>query len=255
MSMTEQRLSSAYPPVQPLHVVVLEGDAALRQQILLPTLRAHGFAAHGAGSTTEVYRHMLLRSFDIAVLGISLGGEDSLAVVQQLRAMSDIGIVVLTHDEDRQHHVHALRAGADICLTKPADVMVLAATLQSLARRLTAHMAGGAVHDHPIAASSRWRLETGGWRLVSPRGNAIQLTSAEQCLVTLLAKADGQPVPRDSLIRALSVQADEFDPHRLEMMVYRLRRKAFEQTGERLPLLTARGIGYLLSCEMDASTC
>lgn len=111
--MTDQRQLSAYPPVQPLHVVVLEGDAALRQQILLPTLRAHCFAVHGAGSTTELYRHMLLRSFDIAVLGISLGGEDSFAVVQQLRAMSDIGIVVLTRDEDRQHHVRALRAGAD----------------------------------------------------------------------------------------------------------------------------------------------
>ncbi|WP_229720796.1 response regulator transcription factor [Dyella nitratireducens] len=245
--MPEQRLSSAHLFMQHLHVVVLEDDAALRQQILLPALRRHGFAVQGAACAAELYRHMLARSFDIAVLGIGLDHDSGLAVTQHLRGMSEIGIVVLTGDADRERHTYALNAGADICLTKPVDVKVLSATLQSLARRLMRRVSR--VDDHATTAHG-WRLDAGGWRLVSPYGKAVALTSSEQCVVTLLAQQKGQPVPRESLIRSLSHRAEEFDPHRLEMMVHRLRRKVLAQTGERLPLLAARGVGYLLSCEI-----
>jgi autotransporter adhesin/DNA-binding response OmpR family regulator len=190
---------------------VLEDNAALRQRILLPALRMHGFLVQGAASTAELYRHMLARTFDIAVLGIGFGGDDVLAVTEQLRAMSDMGIVVLTGDKDRQHHTHALRAGADVCLAKPIDVQVLSATLQSLGRRLVPRATRDAIKNETAIAGS-WQLETGGWRLISPLGKPVQLTSAEQCVVMLLAQEKGQPVPRDVLIRALSRHAEEFDP-------------------------------------------
>jgi DNA-binding response OmpR family regulator len=38
----------------------------------------------------------------------------------------------------------------------------------------------------------------------------------------------------------------DFDPHRLEMLVYRLRRKCLQLTGQELPLRAVRGIGYVL---------
>lgn len=249
--MPEQR-SSAHTHVQPLHIVVLEDDTALDQRALPSALRKHGFKALSVGTTTELYRSMRTRPFDIAVLDIDTGDEGPLAVTQRLRAMSDVGIVVLTGDVDREHHTYILRAGADVCLPKPFDEHVLSATLHSLARRLMSRATRSTIKDD-AAVTYGWRLGAGGWRLISPHGKAVMLTSAEQCVVTLLAQERGNPLPRDSLIRALSRRAEEFDPHRLEMLVHRLRKKVQAQTGERLPLLTARGVGYLLSCEMDAS--
>jgi DNA-binding response OmpR family regulator len=237
--------------MQPLHVVVLEDDAAVRQQMWIPALRMHGFAVQGAASIAELHRLTLTRSFDIAVISIAADGGEAMTAVQQLRARSDIGIVVLTKYADCEQHAYALRAGADICLVKPVDMDVLSATLQSLARRLTQRASGNLIHDRAVTARD-WRLETSGWRLISPHGKAVLLTSAEQCVVTLLAQEKGQPVPREALIRALSRRAEDFDPHRLEMMVHRLRRKVLTKTGERLPLLAARGVGYVLSCETDA---
>ncbi|HKT29894.1 response regulator transcription factor [Dyella sp.] len=235
----------------PLHVVVLEDDAALRQKILLPALNMPGFAVQGAASTAELYQHMLMRPFDMVVLGMG-PDDDGVAVTRQLRAMSDIGIVILADDTDRTRHTHALRAGADVCLAKPVDVQMLLAALQSLARRLMPRTSRVLVKDD-AAAGHGWRLDAGGWRLVSPHGKAVLLTSAEQCVVNLLARERDQPVSREVLIRALNRRAEEFDPHRLEMLVHRLRRKAQAQTGEHLPLLTARGVGYLLACELDDS--
>lgn len=249
--MSEQRLSSSHALVQPLHVLVLDDDVAVRQQMLMPALRMHGFAVQGVGSIAELHRLTLTRAFDIAVLSIALDGGDDMAAIPQLRTRSDMGIVVLTKSADCEHHTYALRAGADICLVKPVDMDVLAATLQSLARRLTLLASRNLIHGQ-VVMTRDWRLETRSWRLISPHGKAVLLTSAEQCVVTLLAQEKGRPVPREALIRALARCADEFDPHRLEMMVHRLRRKVLAKTGERLPLLAARGVGYVLSCEMDA---
>ena len=249
--MPEQRSSSVHAPLQHLHIVVLEDDVRLRQPALSPALRKHGFAVQAVASEAQLYRHMLARTFDIVVLGTGSDHERGLRMTQQLRAMSDVGIVVLTDDPDREQHTYTLRAGADVCLINPVDERVLSATLQSLARRLTPQASRGRIKDDAAIAYG-WRLEAGGWQLVSPHGNAVMLTSAEQCVVTLLAQEKGRPVTRESLIRALSHRTEEFDPHRLDMLVHRLRRKAIDKTGERLPLLTARGVGYLLSCDMDA---
>jgi DNA-binding response OmpR family regulator len=252
MLMTDHRLPSAYASAQPLRIAMVTGDAMLRQEILLPDLRTHGFTVHGASSAAELYRHMLSLKFDIVVLDIGLPDESGLAVTQHLRSMSDIGIVVLTSGNDRKHHVQALRAGADVYLTRPDDIDVLAATLHNLGRRLTTRAPDEETFAAPVSGASRWRLEDGGWRLASPRGRVIALALAEQCVATMLAAEDGQPVSRETLLLALNRRAQEFDAHRLEMIIHRLRRKVHAHTSERLPLITVRGMGYLFSCDMAA---
>jgi DNA-binding response OmpR family regulator len=94
-----------------------------------------------------------------------------------------------------------------------------------------------------------WQLADGGWRLVSPLGKAIALTASERSVLTMLVAEAGQPVSRDALLQVLNRGVQGFDPHRLEMMIHRLRKKALAQAGERLPLLTVRGVGYLLACD------
>lgn len=247
--MTDHRLPPTYSLLPTIHVAVLEDNTELREDILLPALRDHGFNVLGAATAAELYRHMLSHRFDIVLLDIGLPDEDGLTVARHLRGMSDIGIVMLTGRDGRQHHLSALDHGADFYLVKPVDLDVLAATLHSLARRLTLSASQHVVADN--AATTNWRLEAGGWRLVTPRGKVIALTASEQCLAATLAAENGQPVSRDSLIRALTGNVFEFDPHRLEMMIHRLRRKVFAQTGETLPLTTVRGNGYLLSCATE----
>ncbi|MFK2901638.1 response regulator transcription factor [Dyella jejuensis] len=235
-----------------MHVFVLEDHEELRREVLLPALRAHGFRVQGAATAAEFYRLMLAQRFDIVVLDIGLPDEDGLAVAKHLRSVSDIGIVILTGHEGRHHHLRALQSGADFYLVKPVDLDLLAATVQNLARRLPARQVRDAA---PIPMQPlRWRLEAGGWRLVSPRGKVVALTAMEQCIAATLAAAHGQPVSRDALICALSQNAcDFFDPHRLEMTIHRLRRKALSIANEILPLVTVRGSGYMLACDSDSS--
>ncbi|MEL1266151.1 response regulator transcription factor [Pseudoxanthomonas putridarboris] len=232
-----------------LRVAVVEDDALLREKILLPGLADYGFEAAGFDSAAALYRRMLVERFDIVVLDIGLPDEDGLSVARHLREVSrTLGIVVLTGNRGRTEHVQALSDGADAFLSKPVDCEVLAVTLHSLARRLESAADG----SMPAATNSEprhWRLATDGWCLIAPSGGMLALTMPERSLLSVLDASRGQPVGREALIAALSDEVSEFDPHRLEMLVHRLRRKAgtISTDDPPLPLLAARGVGYLLA--------
>jgi DNA-binding response OmpR family regulator len=251
MSMHDHRQLSAYASISSLRILVVENDVEIRQRVLLPALRKHGFDIYEGGTAAELYRHMLAQPIDIVVLDMQLPDESGLAVTRHLRAISNVGIVMFTDWHARHHHAQLLQAGADVCLPKPADGETLAATLLSLARRLSVRVSPSATTDD--AAMPPWQLADGGWRLVSPLGKAIALTASERSVLTMLVAEVGQPVSRDALLQALNRGVQGFDPHRLEMMIHRLRKKALTQAGQRLPLLTVRGVGYLLACDGDMS--
>jgi two-component system, OmpR family, response regulator PhoP len=227
-------------------VGALEDDAQLREGIIIPGLRYFGFEVVGAGSAAELYRHMLTQRFDMVVLDIGLPDESGLSVVKHLREISNLGIVMLTGNTGMGDHVSALTRGADAFLNKPVNIEVLAATLHSVGRRLAAAPNTGNASLF-IGGSGRWRMDTDDWCLVTPAGKTLPLTAPERCILRILMAVRGEPVSRERLISALTSDIYEFDPHRLEMMVHRLRRKAQDAAGQPLPLLTSRGQGYLFA--------
>ena len=93
-------------------------------------------------------------------------------------------------------------------------------------------------------AETRWHLATDDWHLLAPAGIPIPLSSAERCVLRCLFAADGAAVTREALIVALHGDEADFDPHRLDMLIYRLRRKAKGLGVAVLPLVTVRGCGY-----------
>lgn len=231
-------------------VVVVEDDIELRDAILVPGLTDHGFDTCGVASAEALYRHVLGNACDLVVLDVGLPNEDGFSAAAHLRAAlgMKVGIVMLTGRAGGGDRVRGLEGGADAYLAKPVEVEVLAATLHSLIRRMRVEVSPG-----PMAAASGvphaslWRLESDGWCVRSPTGRQVALTLAERRILSRLAANAGEPVQRDVLISDLTDDVDSFDPHRLEMIVHRLRRKVEDRSGEILPLRAVRGAGYAFS--------
>lgn len=229
-------------------VVIVEDDDELRNAILIPGLIDFGFDAFGVGSAEALYRHILGNPCDLVVLDIGLPNEDGFSVAGHLRDALGmrVGIVMLTGQATGEDQVRGLESGADAFLAKPVEIEVLAATLHSVMRRLGAD-AGSVVNDRDASEDFSWRLDADGWCICTPTGKSIALTLSERRVLSRLIAHRGQPVERDVLISDLTDDASSFDPHRLEMIVHRLRRKVEERSGEVLPLRTIRGSGYLFS--------
>lgn len=240
-----------------LRVAVLEDDEGLREHLLLPELREHGFSPIGAGTAAELYRKLLQQRFDLALLDIGLPDEDGVSVAGHLRQLFPrIGIVMLTGHRDRDSHLQSLLKGADAYLPKPVDVDILMATLHRLARRVAAPPpvdapAAPATPGAPAGVPGPWQVDADGWCLVAPGGAVLALTVSERELMRGLMRHRGEPVRREELIRRLVRDGDihDFDPRRLDMLVHRLRRKVEVAVGpdQAFPLLAARGVGYVFA--------
>lgn len=223
-------------------VAVVEDDAEFREQILLPILSRAGFEVTAMGSALELYRDLLSSRYDLVLLDVGLPDEDGLSIARRLRERSpSLGIVMLSGAVGDHWRQRALEGGADAWLAKPAEMGEVVATLRNLAGRV------GRERSAAEGSGTGWRLDGNGWRLVCPDGAGLDLGMAEREVLVLLADDLGAPVSREALIARLSGRAEDFDPHRLEMLVYRLRRKCRKEFGQELPLKAVRGVGYMLA--------
>lgn len=232
-----------------MRVAITEDDAMLLERILLPGLRDYGFKVDGFNDATGLYRSLLTQKFDVVILDIALPGEDGLSIAAHLRQIQPgLGLIMLTGTESRDNHLRAMLHGADAYLAKPVDIDIIAATLHSLSRRLD-RPRNEACSTDTESVGDRWALVSDDWCLVPPSGRIIALTTPERSLLSLLNTNRGQAVEKERLIEALTDNASDFDPHRLEALVHRIRRKAATAAPESppLPLLSVRGKGYLLA--------
>ena len=235
------KLRAPFRDVMPMsfNVAVLEDDAEFREAILVPELGTLGFVVEGFATSTDLERRMLETTFDVLVLDVGLSGEHGLDVARRLRArFSTMGIVTLTGRCMQDEQVTGLRESIDAWLAKPIDMDVLAATLISVVRRLRA----GSVD---ASQAPEWRMAANGWQLVAPDGQPLDLNLPERLLLSRLFQTPGETVDRNELITCIASSPDEFDPHRLEMLVHRLRRRVLEKLGESLPVRAIRGSGYV----------
>jgi len=240
-------------PAAPLRVALLEHDDALREQMLLPGLRRYGFEVTPMRNTGELQQALLKAEFDLCVLDSVLSYGDGISLPHWLRGQyPQMGLVIFSHHADPGEQLRGLNEGADAYLVKPAPVDVVAATLSSIARRLH-HRALPPLPMPP--ARAQWQLQSDGWCLVAPNGAQATLTISERRLVRVLWEHEGGLVTRETLMRAVTNgQGDvgEIDPHGLDVLLYRLRRKIQGRTGEVLPLEVVRGAGYILHRQLFA---
>lgn len=96
-----------------------------------------------------------------------------------------------------------------------------------------------------IALSPGFRLSPSERLVRGDNGGQIALTEKETGVLQCLLGANGQPVPRDTLLRQVWGYSDEISTHTLETHIYRLRGK-LRQATEALDILSSEEGGYSL---------
>ncbi|RJG07402.1 DNA-binding response regulator [Noviherbaspirillum cavernae] len=180
---------------------------------------------------------------DLVLLDLGLPDEDGFNLIPALRRHHpDTRLIVLTARVTLDNRIQGLRLGADTYLTKPIKFRELAAHIEALCRRIgTRELA---------APPSPWRLEANGRRLALHGKGTIALTEREFKFLHLLAH-NRQPVPRTSLLIGMGESDDPQAAARIDMLVYRLRKKIKTGMGEALPLQSTYGGGYSLSVPFE----
>ncbi len=228
--------------LQPLRIWIVG-----KLDVVLP-LEHYGAQVHALDNLQSLYRELAIVPCDIVLIDVAYA-EDSLAVtLEHLRRREDLGIVLLVDGENPQAISHGLWAGADICLSQRTDPDLLAAKLYSLRRRLPGEPAQMQEANRAVEpGNSGWSLESDGWDLRAPSNQVLALTEAERAFLQLVFSSPTETVARESLIAVLTDQPWNFDPHRIEVLVHRLRNRVKSGTQCTLPIRAIRGAGYRLT--------
>ncbi len=255
--MVKQETSSFDSPcrLDGVRIWVVEDDPEWRGMVV-EELEYHGATARGIESVEALYRELAVDRCDILVLDVGLPGEDGLSATGHLRRMDGMGIVLVTGRSGTADMAHGLAMGADIYLSKPLELPVLVAALHSLHRRMSLSPSAtpSAAGDPDRHGSNAWSLRADGWDLHAPNGRMLTLTVAERGFLRELFATPGEAADRERLIAAVTDQPWDFDPHRLEVLVHRLRTRVRTATQQELPVRTLRGVGYLLAAGQEGST-
>ena len=220
-------------------VALIEDNDELRDDVLAPGLVAYGFDVAGFGTAHAFNTSEKRREFDLVIVDISLPDESGLKVIQRIR-MDGItsGIVALSAWSIERAGTTAFQLGGDLYLTKPVTVDLLASALHAVLRR---------TWSRPKAAGpGAVAGDQSAWYVTGRDGELIPLTAVERMILGRLRQSSGQPVDRENLIRLIAQDAFDFDPHRLEVLIHRLRKKLTLAVTDRAEIVTVRGAGYAL---------
>lgn len=179
----------------------------------------------------------LTAPYDLLLLDVMLPGFDGFTLLQQLRAASNIPVILLTARTAPADRIRGLEQGADDYLPKPFAPDELLARIRAVLRRARP---GGEVSV----------FEANGVRLCPSTRRAwtddrhMELTGAEFDILEVLLRNAGRLVSRDEIATALYQREASPYERSLDVHISNLRKKLGTR---RTAIRTLRGNGYLFS--------
>lgn len=165
-----------------------------------------------------------------------LPGIDGLEVCRQIRAESDVPIVMLTAKTDTEDVVRGLESGADDYVPKPFKPAELVA-------RVRARLREGEVRPAESLRIGDVEIDVAGHQ-VTRGGEPINLTPLEFDLLVALARRPRQVFTREMLLEEVWGYRHQADTRLVNVHVQRLRSKVEPDPESPTVVLTVRGVGY-----------
>lgn len=232
-----------------IRVLVVEDDEDLRDTVCRYLMGAE-MRVTGVADALAVEQHLAQHAVDVVVCDINLPGGSGFSIAARLRTMSNVGIVMLTARAQQEDRMLGLSLGVDHYLTKPVNLRELELLIRNLCRRV--HDAAASERPSSEAqAGSAWVFNAALWTLTAPSGRVAQLSLAEYLFLNRLVVRPGEVVSREELLAALNRPSLEMYSRNLDVTVSRLRKKVEDACGEKLPVLSARGVGYVFTGRAD----
>jgi two-component system response regulator RstA len=220
-------------------LLLIEDDARLAQ-FTIEYLQRHEVKVTHVSDGAHGLREALREKYDAVLLDLMLPLKDGITVCRELRAHSDVPILMLTARRDEVDRVLGLEMGADDYLPKPYSPRELLARVRAAVRRRRG--LSGPVRS--IRVGSLVLSPTSQTASVS--GRELQLTSYEFAILRVLVERRGRVVTREQILDLARGNAEESFDRSVDVRISRLRQKFGEEAGRPSLIRTVRGLGYMI---------
>jgi DNA-binding response OmpR family regulator len=230
-------------------ILVVDDDPQITT-LLSRYLSDQGFDPVCAASGMEMRDALKSRSIDLCVLDIGLPDADGFALTREIRADSNMPIIVLSVRNETFDRIVGLEFGADDYVTKPFEPRELVARIRSVLRRTRA----GRLAEHSddstesVMRFGDWEMNPSQRTLMHvERRELAYLTSMEFDILRALADKPRVVLSRDQLLTLARGDGAIVGDRAIDVHIMRLRKKIEEDPANPVLVKTIHGIGYTLA--------
>lgn len=230
---------------------MVDDHGEIREEISALLTRS-GYRVSAAADGRQLRQILRASKVDLIILDIMLPGEDGLTICRNLRASSNIPIVMLTAKGDEFDKVLGLEMGADDYVAKPFGGRELVARIKAVLRR---------THSLPPSQEparimswkfDRWTLDAFNRHLTSDEEVLVVLSTAEFDLLMAFIQRPRIVLSREQLLDITQgLNSDAFD-RSIDTRVSRLRRKIEADHQNPEIVRTVWGSGYMFTPDVTA---
>lgn len=219
-------------------IMLVEDNEVIRNELKV-FLNNNGYEVEALTTFDNAIEDVLESNADCLLLDLTLPNIDGHFIAREIRKVSQMPIIVVTSRDSKMDELLSINTGADDYITKPYDLQILLARLESLLRRV-----------NKIETSSEYNIKGLTVDLekasISKDNFNIDLTKNEMLILTYLIKNKNKIVTREMLMEHLWGGDSFIDENTLTVNVNRLRTKLSELEVDDL-IETKRGMGYIIN--------
>lgn len=218
--------------------MLVEDNESIRNE-LKNFLGNNGYEVFAIEDFKNVIEQIIESNVDCLLLDLTLPNIDGHYIAREIRKVSDLPIIVVTSRDSKMDELLSINIGADDYVTKPYDLQILLARIESLLRRVNKNDQGSTYVIRDITVDLEKAIITKG-------SFNLDLTKNELLILTFLIKNKNKIVTREMLMEHLWGGESFIDENTLTVNVNRLRMKLAELEIEDL-IETKRGMGYIIN--------
>jgi DNA-binding response OmpR family regulator len=219
-------------------ILIVDDEAHIVELVRL-YLERDGFRVESAADGAQGLRLARELRPALIILDLMLPEVDGLEVCRQVRAESDVPIVMLTAREEDVDKIVGLELGADDYLTKPFNPRELLARVKAILRRTEAapRPEGKPLHLGDVTVDPARRE-------VTVAGQPVRLRAKEFDLLQAFAEHNGLVLTREQLLSRVWGYDFYGETRTVDVHVAHLRKRLAASAGVRIETIT--GVGYKL---------
>lgn len=219
-------------------ILIVEDDEKLRNELVI-FLNNNGYESISLNTFDNTLNDILKINPKLLLLDINLPGADGEYICKEIRKKSNMPIIIITSKDNELDELLSINNGADHYITKPFNIHILLAKINSLLRRTN-------MLNENINV-----IDTGDFILninkstVEKDNKAIELTKNEFRILKFLIENRNKIVSREDIMLCLWDCDDFIGDSTLTVNMTRLRNK-LDELGLKELIETKRGQGYIL---------
>ena len=219
----------------PKKILIVEDEANIRELLRL-YLEREGYAVIEAENGVEGIKQWKSEKPDMILLDVMMPVMDGWAVCKEIRAESDVPIIMLTAKGETADRVSGLEMGADDYIVKPLEMPEVIARVRAVFRRMVPDEAPEKLFFDNLV------IDKQAYDLVI-RGKRVDAPPKEIELLYYLASSPNRVFTRAQLLDDVWGFDYFGDTRTVDVHVKRLREK-LEGVSDKWELKTVWGVGY-----------